>query len=337
MAGVIEDENPEGGRISYLAVVANAPRSEPNSIASSRFDVPALLDQLAYMELPQTLIHEAAARLRVDPVEGKEWLTQRLKELETPDQGPTCAHCGSVLLDVAWRGVATVRCDQCGGRWGLEVTDDSVGQWAINGPSAEWLEAHPLEDEDNRYPEYPPEVILEAGMPPLPEGIDVGTSFPVASWQDGRWGAVLYVLRHDPVRHDWSGRHYEAAIEVLERRTGSWILIDSDRDDWINPFSPPPDLLRKWGVLFAGRWTNRDVEPELSLVGGICRSDVCFVEVVDAKSTTRYSVAPGPRMFVVGGYGPNVVVRLLDASGAVALASDERTLQFPVGPSQAAF
>ena len=75
------------------------------------------------------------------------WLQERLEALGPPRRPPTC-DCGEPLVDIAWRGRATVRCSVCGSRWGVEVIDEGTESfWAISGPTAEWLMAHPVEDD----------------------------------------------------------------------------------------------------------------------------------------------------------------------------------------------
>lgn len=160
MPSVIEDDDPGESPIHVSEIV----------ISSDADDVPALdielfVDQLRFMGLDRDLVEEANRRLRADHRSGMRWLAERLKELEPPRKPPSC-QCGEALVDASWRGRATVRCNSCGSRWGVEVIDEETeAYWPISGPSEEWREAHPDEEYDP-YGDFQPEDVLRDGLPP---------------------------------------------------------------------------------------------------------------------------------------------------------------------------
>ncbi len=123
---------------------------------------------------------------------------------------PWCA-----LVDVAWRGRATIRCSVCGSRWGLAVIDSETESiWWISGPGEEWRGAHPME-ETYLYGEFQPEDVLREGLPSLPAAIEPGDYFPVAMWEGVGHAAVLYVHRLAAGDFDLPGDEYEDETEHL--------------------------------------------------------------------------------------------------------------------------
>ena len=149
MTGIIEDEDPgaSGFQIHAFVTVADSAGDMPT------LDVESFVDGLRFMGLDRELVDEADRRLRTDPGLGMRWLEQRLKEREPPREPPTCI-CGEVLVDVSWRGRATVRCSVCGSRWGVDVVDEETESlWAVSGPTAEWIAGQATE-ERFRYDEF---------------------------------------------------------------------------------------------------------------------------------------------------------------------------------------
>jgi len=249
VSGIIEDEDPgnSGFQMHASVIVAESGGEVP------QLDVDSFVDRLRFMGLDRDLVDEAGRRLRADPHLGMRWFEQRMKDRQPPRKAPTCG-CGEALVDVSWRGRATVRCSACGSRWGVEVVDEETESlWAISGPTAEWVEAHPVE-ERCRYDEFQPEDVLRDGMPPLPAGgIEPGTFFPVATWHDDRDAAVLYVYRQEPDEFDLPGEEYEDETQHLLRGDdGQWTSAGSGGANWVNVFDPPVDLLEKYVVLGTG-------------------------------------------------------------------------------------
>ncbi|MDQ6613379.1 MAG: hypothetical protein M3083_01075 [Actinomycetota bacterium] len=310
MGGLIEDNDPPGGGSSLVAAVhLSSPAVTPPAMDVERF-----VDRLRLNGFDSELADEAERRLRDDPTDGYRWLRQQLEQREPPPKPPTC-DCGSALVEAGWKGRATVRCDQCGARWGVEVRDGSESWWAISGPSEEWRRAHPV-DEEYLYGDYPPEDVLDRGLPPLPAGIDPGDWLPLATWSDDRFGAVLYVYRNKAHEFDSPIEEYEPDIDYLRRAPdGGWASLGGGGGGWINPFAAPEDLLQKYVVFTTGTAGTRDGDMEINFTGGLCRDDVAFVEVHDSEGVKRHPVDQTRRIFVIGAYGSPARARLLNNLG----------------------
>ena len=312
MPGIIEDEDPGGSgfRIHASVTVADSGGEVPT------LDVESIVDRLRFMGLDRDLVDEADRRLRTDPRLGMRWVEQRLKEREAPRKPPTCS-CGDVLVDDSWRGRATVRCSVCGSRWGVEVVDEETESlWAVSGPTAAWIAAHPIE-ERLRYDQFQPEDVLRDGMPPIPaDGIEPGTFLPVATWQGQRDAAVLYVHRLEPGEFDLPSDEYEDETEHLVLGDdGQWTSTGSGGGNWVNVFDPPADLLERYVVLGTGICRTGDGDDALSFTGGLCSSRVGAVEVIDKYGSQTVPVSPERPFFVVGVHGPGQV-RMLTSTGA---------------------
>jgi hypothetical protein len=323
--GIIEDGDPGRSGLhmhSSVTVGAESGGDVPT------LDVESFSDRLRLMGLDTDLVDEADRRLRSDPSEGMHWLEQGLKERQPPRKPPTCS-CGDVLIDVSWRGRATVRCGACGSRWGVEVVDEETESlWAISGPTPEWVEAHPIE-ERFRYDEFQPANVLRDGMPPIPaDGIEPGTFFPVATWQGTRDAAVLYVHRLEPDEFDLPGDEYEEEIEHLVLgEDGQWTGTGSGGGNWVNVFDPPADLLEKYVVLGTGISGTGDGDDVVSCMGALCSSSVGAVEAIDKYGSHTIPVSPERPFFVVGVRGPGQV-RILDKHGRVLTGHTGVPLEF---------
>jgi hypothetical protein len=322
--GIIEDEDP-GGSGFYLNASINVVESVGEV---PTLDVESFVDRLRFMGLDRDLVDEADRRLRADPPLGMRWVEQRLKERQPPRKPPTCS-CGDVLVDVSWRGRATVRCSACGSRWGVEVVDEeNESLWAVSGPTAEWARAHPIE-ERFRYDEFQPEDVLRGCMPPIPaDGIEPGTFFPLATWQGQRDAAVLYVHRLKPDEFDLPGDEYDDETEHLVLgEDGQWTSTGSGGGCWVNVFDPPVDLLEKYVVLGTGITGTGGGDDAVSFTGGLCSSRVRAVEVIDDHGSQTLPVHPERPFFVVGVHGPGRV-RLLDEHGRVLNGHTGAPLEF---------
>lgn len=313
MTGIVEDEDPgrSGFQIHASITVTESGGDVPT------LDVESFVDRLRLMGLDRDLVDEADRRLRTDPALGMRWLEQRLNEREPPRKPPTCS-CGEVLVDVSWRGRATIRCSVCGSRWGVDVVDEETESlWAVSGPTAEWIAAHPTE-ERFRYDEFEPEDVLRDGMPPIPAGgIEPGRFFPVATWQGDRDAAVLYVHRLERDEFDLPGDEYEDETEhLLLGEDGQWTSTGSGGGNWVNVFDPPADLLEKYVVLGTGISGTGEGDDAVSFTGGLCSSRVGAVEVIDKHGRQTVPVSRERPFFVVGVHGPGQV-RILDEDGRV--------------------
>jgi len=288
MPGVIEEGDPGEGSSRLNLIVTNSTGDAPPTL-----DVELLVDRLRFMGLGLDLVEEADRRLRADERAGWRWLGERLRALGPPPKPPVC-DCGKPLVHVAWRGRATIRCSTCGARWGVEVKaegDESL--WAIRGPTAEWREAHPVEEWDE-YGGLPPEDVLRDGLPPLPAtAIEPGTYFPVATWQGDRHAAVLYIHRLMPEDFDLPGGEYEEETEhlVLDEG-GEWTSTDSGGGNWVDILDPPAELLEKYVVLGTGISGSDDGVETVFLTGGLCSRAVAAVQTIDSHGTKTYPIDP---------------------------------------------
>lgn len=313
MTGIIEDEDPSRSGFYIHASVTDADSGGDVSMS----DVESLVDRLRFMGIDRDLVDEADRRLRTDPNLGMRWLVRRLNERQPPRKPPTCS-CGEVLVDVSWRGRATIRCSDCGSRWGLDVVDEETESlWAVSGPTAEWIAAHPAE-ERFRYDEFQPEDVLRDGMPPIPDGgIDPGTFFPVAAWQGDRDAAVLYVHRLERDEFDLPSDEYEDEIEhLILGEEGQWMSTGSGGGNWVNVFDPPADLLEKYVILGTGTSGTGEGDDAVSFTGGLCSSRVGAVEVTDKYGRQTVQVSRERPVYVVGVRGSGQV-RILDEHGRV--------------------
>src|SRR5437762_12661846 len=127
MGGIIEGQDPGRPALSVWSSTTMRTGRPPD------VDVEQLTDRLRLMGIGAQVVDEARRRLTADVGEGMRWLQDTLRALEPPRKPPTC-DCGSVLVGSEWRGRATVRCDQCGSRWGIEVADETDAQWSLSGP-----------------------------------------------------------------------------------------------------------------------------------------------------------------------------------------------------------
>lgn len=328
MPGVIEDEEPLG--TSRLKVQRHI-RWSVGRPRLSDSEVEGLVDRLRFMGLERDLVDEAESRLRIDPAAGFRWLEERLSEIEPPDEPLKCDYCGEVLVDLSWRGRATVRCSECGARWGVEVSSSETSSvWAISGPAEEWLADHP-EEELGEDESDPAEVLLE-GLPDWPsDGIPPGGYYPLARWSDGRHGAVLYVRRLMPGESQMPGEEYEEEIEHLRYDPDQgWWNTGSGGSNWINVFDPPLDLLDKYVVFATGVSGTATADGYISYVGGMCSRAVATVEATDTHGTRTYPVDPDRPFFLVGVYDPPGVVRFLDADGSTISGRGGSSVQLEV-------
>jgi hypothetical protein len=325
MSGIIEDGEPDGGAgmfafetVSYDVDLADAPP----------FDIEQYVDRLRFMGLDREFAREADTRLRSDLDAGLAWVEERLKEMEPPRRAPEC-DCGAELVDVAWRGRATVRCAVCGSRWGVEVNDDSSeSYWEIGGPTDAWLRDHPIGEED-RYAQYRPEDIVRDGLPPLPpDGIAPGAYFPLARWADDRDAAVLYVHRFAAGEFDMPGDEYEDEIEHLEvDDDGAWTNTGGGGGSWVNPFDPPLDLLEKYRVFTTGVSGFSDDDDSIHFIGGMCGAGIAVVEAVDRDGVRTHAIEEGRPFFIVGLRGSACRVRFLDGEGSIVATRDGAPLE----------
>ena len=324
MPGIVEDEGAGGSDFQIHASDSGIAADD----GAPTVDVDSLVDRLRFMGLDRDLVDEAERRLRADARPGMRWIEQRLKDLQPPRKSPTCS-CGEPLVDVSWRGRATLRCSACGSRWGIEVVDDETESlWALGGPTAEWMKAHAGE-ERFRYDEFQPEDVLRDGLPPLPAGgIEPGSFFPLATWQDDRDAAVLYVYRQEPDEFDLPGDEYDDETQHLFRgEDGQWTSAGSGGGNWVNVFDPPVDLLEKYVVLGTGITGTGDGDDAVWFTGGFCSSRVGAVEVIDGHGGQTVPVHRERPFFVVGAHGPGLV-RILDADGRVMNGPTGAPLEF---------
>lgn len=324
MPGIIEEEDPGG---SGVHLHASATIVGPRGVVP-KVDVEAMTDRLRFMGLDRDLVDEADRRLRADPRIGMRWLEEQLKALTPPRKPPTCS-CGEALIDVSWRGRATIRCSVCGSRWGVEVVDEETESlWFISGPASEWIDSHPME-ERFLYDEFQPEDVLRDGLPPLPaNGIEPGSYFPVAAWRRSGDAAVLYVHRLEPDDFDLPGDEYEDETEHLVLgEDGQWTGTGSGGGCWVNVFDPPLDLLEKYVVLGTGISGTTRGDHAVFTTGGLCSSVVAAVETTDSQGTQRFPIHKERPFFVVGVLGSGRV-RILDGNGDVLRTQNGEILAF---------
>lgn len=202
--------------------------------------------------------------------------------------------------------------------------------WTISGPTDEWRASHP-EPEYDPYGEFSPEEVLVRGLPPLRHEIEPGTCFPVATGQDDRDAAVLYVHRRLRGNFDVPGDEYEDETEHLMRdEHGEWTSTGSGGSNWVNVFDPPLDLLEKHVVLGTGQTgTGRD-DGMIYFTGGLCSSAVAAIEATDERGTQLYPIDRDRPFFVVG-IRKSGRVRIMDADGVVLRGRNGEPLDFAVG------
>jgi hypothetical protein len=227
-----------------------------------------------------------------------------------------------------WRGRATVRCAVCGSRWGVEVEgEETESIWYIDGPSDEWRAAHPPDDHDAYEDFLPEDVVIAGALPPLPAGIEPGTSFSVAVWRADRHAAVLYVCR-ELLDEFEPGDEYGHEIEHLVLTDdGDWDYEGSGGGNWINVLDPPTDLLDKYVLFGTVSSSYRDPDEMICCTGGFCSSAVAGVETTDRTGTHRHAIDPDRPFFLVGVFGRGHV-RMLDANGETVIGHRGRRLEF---------
>jgi hypothetical protein len=324
--GVIESSDfPEDGprRVSSLRFRVLEESEIP---APSPEDVEDYADRLRFMGIDEARVRDFEERAQSDFVEARRWIHAFIETLPHPPEW-TC-DCGEPLVDDEWRGHATIRCSECGARWGLEVVGAGGRQWNIDGPSEEWLAAHPDEPDDSG-DDHEPDAVIVSGLPPLIEGIGPGMSFPLATYDGGPWGAVLYVTRALPGDFDLPGDEYMYEIEHLVRDPeGSWTTTGSGGGGWVNPFAPPQLLLAKYVVLGTGVSSTSDGETTVTVTGGLCSAAVKEIEVEEGNDRERVVVDPSHPFFLVGSCSPRARVRILGHDGTVVEGHRGRLLEF---------
>lgn len=329
MSGVVEsNELPEGGDggfSSFTVISASSPRPTP-----SADEVAEMADRLRFMGLSEDTAIEYERRLTEDFGAAIRWLQDLLQAL--PRRRRWVCDCGATLLDDEWHGQATVRCGTCGARWGIEARSGGTGrQWSVDGPSDEWLAAHPPEVEDP-YGEHDPVSVITNGLPPLVDGIPPGTGYPIATWVHGSIAAVLYAYRQLPGEFDLPGDEYGNEIEhlTLDPDEG-WMNNGSGGGNWINPFAPPTALLDKYVVLGTGVSGTSDGETDLHVTGGYCSSAVAAVELEEEGERTLVPVDPTRRAFVVGTTARQARLRFLGADGRPLADRGGASLEWTLG------
>lgn len=288
-----------------------------------------LLDRLRLWGIDEDVIAEADTRLHHDGEAGWRWLTERVSELYPPPGGPSCEYCSTRLVEPGWTGERRrVTCSGCGAVWAVDVRgSDSWGTREIEGPSVQWRADHlqvVLED-------YATEELLDGDLPALPDRIELGQAHPVAKWQDSQYGAVLYMTREPIGPGELPGDEYGCDIEYCVRdQSGAWLGIDSSGGGgWVNPFSIPASLMDKYGFFGTGiTGTNRvyagvtrggvvwpttgSGQDWVYFTGGVVRPGIAYAEVHDNKGISRYPIDPRSRIFLVGAYGRDFSVHLLN-------------------------
>ncbi len=326
MPGIIEDDypgEPQGGFQSFVAY-STEPPAPPTQI-----DLELQADRLRFMGLDDALVAEFLRRAGTDHADAHRWLAARMEELAPPAPPPTC-DCGEALVGLDWRGAAIMRCSQCGARWRVEINSaDTWSQSAVDGPSEDWLAAHPAEFHDP-CGDLGPEQVIEGGLPAIVEFIEPGRCFPVASWTDARFAAVLYLCRHEPGGFDFPGDEYENEIEHLVREGDGWLSTGSGGSGWVNALDPPRELLDKYVVLGTGTSGFGDEDEAMFFTGGLCSAVVAAVETRDLDGVRRIEVDRARPFFLTGVRGRGQV-RILGADGAVLRSWTGELLEWDIG------
>lgn len=296
MPGIIENTDPgdsSGGFHSFVTY-STEPPAPPSQV-----DLELEADRLRFMGLDEALVAEFLRRAAANHADVHQWLGDRMAEMAPPEPPPTC-DCGEVLVGLDWRGAVIMRCSRCGARWRVEITSgDNWSQSAIDGPSDEWLDAHPVEYDDP-YGDLAPERVIEDGLPPLVKTIKPGTCFPVASWTGDQYAAVLYVCRHESGEFDFPGDEHENEIEHLIQEDDGWVNTGSGGGGWVNALDPPRELLDKYVVLGTGTSGFGDDEEAMFFTGGLCSAAVASVETSDLDGVRQIDVEPARPFFLTG-------------------------------------
>jgi len=323
IAEATDPGEPNGGFQSFVTY-GTGPPPPPTAI-----ELELQADRLRFMGLDESLIGGFLTRAQQAYPEAQHWLGERLAELAPPDEPPTC-DCGEILVGLNWRGAAIMRCSVCGARWRVEITDtESWSQAAVDGPSAEWVEAHPLQYAD-AYGQHTPEDVIQHGLPALVSEIDAGTCFPVATWEGDRYGAVLYVCRQEAGEFDFPGDEYENEIEHLVRDGDDWMSTGSGGGGWVNVLDPPRELLDKYVILGTGTSGFSDEDEAMFFTGGLCSSAVSSIATSDLDGVRRVEVDPSRPFFLAGVRGRGHI-RLLDRDGTLLRGWTGDALAWDIG------
>jgi hypothetical protein len=310
--GVIESGDlPEGGggHASWSFIEATGPIPEPTPE-----DIEDFADRLRFMGLDEVIVVEFEQRAADDYRAAQGWIQEWLAAL--PHAPVWACECGEALVPDDWTGQATIRCEVCGRRWGLDAPERGGGQlWGVGGPSDEWSASH-QEGPSDPYGRHHPAAVITQGLPPMVSEIEPGTGFPLATWMSGDWAAVLYGVRKQLSVFDLPGDEYEYEIEHLRRDSeDEWEESGSGGGGWVNPFAPPQALLAKYLVLGTGTSSPCSDDDCISLTGGLCSPAVAAVELIEGDSTVQIAIDATRPVFLVGTSAPRAVVRFLDQSG----------------------
>jgi hypothetical protein len=327
MPGIIEDgAEPEGPGIA--AVQAHLAVWWPQG-GEDVVDPEELGDRLRFMGVAEEVVLEFEERCTSGLRPALRWLESIIDALEEPS--PWACDCGEPLVDGGWTGRAIIRCSVCGARWAFDVPSPQQGsQASITGPNEEWLARR--EAEALAHDAYPPEIVLVDGLPPMPENIEPGQSYPIAAWSDGHNGAVLYAHRRAAGAFAHPGEEYEEEIEHLELNpVDGWVGVSSSGGDWPNPFDPPRQLLDKYKAFVTGVSGSSGVNGDIWFVGGLCADAVSKVEIHAAEENETIDVDPDRRTFLIGSTDPEARVRFLDQSGAPITDHRGRVVEVTLG------
>ena len=169
--------------------------------------------------------------------------------------------------------------------------------------------------------------VLDNGLPPLPETIEVTHGVAVARWVDGDFGVVLCVYRNDPADEPDEESFYEYGYDVqpYQRINGSWESSGgSGGSNWHSPpFERYPGLSRF--TVSAGHIHQQqsDGAPPIRVVDGLVGEGVVSIETVHRGRTHAMPIESPIGAWVAGvvGDGPAQWVAR-DAAGRVAASGE---------------
>lgn len=293
-------------------------------------DIEDHADRLRFMGVDEERVLEFERRAAVDYWSARQWMQRYLASLPQPPKYQ--CDCGEALVADDWQGKATVRCSECGRRWGLDVQQGRGSQWwSVSGPVDEWLVAHPP-DPTGPYGDHEPEDVIANGLPPAVGTIEPGTGFPLATYVSGRWAVVLYAFRNRLTEFDLPGDEYGYEFEYLRLDPDEgWINFGSSGSGWVNPFEPPHALLEKYVVLGTGYANPCSDDECISMTGGLCSSAVAAVVIEEEGTTSTIVVDPARPYFLACTTAAEAVVRFLDHHGTPLHDHRGAMLEFYLG------
>jgi hypothetical protein len=157
---------------------------------------------------------------------------------------------------------------------------------------------------------FDPVRVLRDGLPPVPSTpLHPGERYPLALSSEDSIAVVMYVARGP------DGSWWLETSDLQHDAQAGWHQIGSGRCNWVDVFSPPPELARSVCLPPSITWTAGD-GGETWTIAGMCAAEVATVRTTDDTGDRGYPLSADRPFFVVRIRGATGIVRFLDRDGS---------------------